>query len=375
MDLVIYGAQGTALGACRAIRRCCPERNILCFLVSKLEGNSSVLEGVPVCEVESFAAELSRQEAERIEVLIATPENMMGEIESFLGRCGLHRHVRLDSRRWAEMMGHYYSSEGNFLPLSALPVGYTRPEVHVYMAKCLRDRPLSRDYVLPDWVESLQVGAAHCRERVAEILDCDGENISEKNGNYSELTGLYWIWKNRLQKAQKGIKSMKYSESREGAATLETYCGLAHYRRMLDLDSDDLLRLADNGVDVVLPYPMPYEPNIGEHHKRYLSHRDWEALLQALGELQPEYAVAFSKILCQKYLYNYNIILARESVLADYCSWLFPILERTEKLSIPKGKDRSDRYIGYMGESLCTLYFSYQRNKLKIVHEGCRFLM
>ena len=61
------------------------------------------------------------------------------------------------------------------------------------------------------------------------------------------------------------------------------------YRRMLEFSQDDLLRLVDNDADVILPYPMPYEPNIHAHHERYLADVDWNALLQALEELSPDY--------------------------------------------------------------------------------------
>ena len=141
---------------------------------------------------------------------------------------------------------------------------------------------------------------------------------------------------------------------------------------MLAFSEDDLLRLLDNDVDAVLPYPMPYEPNIHAHHERYIKDVDWEALLMALKELQPEYAEYFPQVLEQEYLYNYNVILAKKAVLREYCEWLFPILERTEELSVPKGKDRADRYIGYMGETLETLYFIRNADRLNVVHTGCR---
>jgi hypothetical protein len=152
------------------------------------------------------------------------------------------------------------------------------------------------------------------------------------------------------------------------------YYGLVHYRRILELTADDVLRLADNDIDVVLPYPMPYQPNIHAHHERYLQQVDWQALLTALQELQPEYANKLPEVFEQQYLYNYNILLAKKNILREYCEWLFPILERTEELSIPRGGERADRYIGYMGENLATLYFMANRDNLNIVHAGCRFL-
>lgn len=360
MDLAIFGAQAIALGAYEAIHSLYPAKKIRCFLVTERDNNAEYCAELPVRELSAFCNSLSAPEKRQMEILIATPEDVMPVIENSLDACGLTCHVRLTSLRWAELMGYYYAQDRSCMPLSVLPVGYHRPEIHMFQARFYKDKPLSSDYALSAWITPVQVGAALCRERVADIVDCEGENISEKNVNYSELTALYWVWKNRLQAFS--------SESKEA------YYGLCHYRRILNLSGDDLLRLADNEVDVVLPYPMPYEPDIGAHHKRYLKQEDWDAVLRAVLELQPEYAKAFPEILKQRLLYNYNILLARKEVLAAYCSWLFPILELVEQYSVPQGKDRKDRYIGYVGETLETLYFMYNKESLHIVYAGCRFL-
>ena len=360
MKLVIFGAQGIALGACEAIRELYPARRVECFVVSSRGINARCLAGLEVVELSAYAGQLSEKEKNDVEILIATPENMMPEIERELDEKGLFCHVRLTSARFSMLQDYYHGCHKNFLPLSALPVGYHRAQLHVFKVRTHKDKTLTETYQSPDWLTPIQAGAIGCRERVANILDCEGEHISGKNGNYCELTALYWIWKNRLTE--------RWSGDGEG------YYGLCHYRRMLELTEDDILRLTDNDVDVVLPFPMPYEPDMGAHHRRYLSDGDWEALRAALKELYPDYAAALAQIESQPYLYNYNIILARKKVLKDYCSWLFPLLERIEQRSIPMGSERADRYLGYMGESLCTLYFIVNKDRLTIMHSGCRFL-
>lgn len=360
MDLAIFGAQGMALGAYEAIHNLYPVRKIRCFLVTERGHNAEFLSDLPVLDLASFSETLSEEEKQHIEILIATPENMMPLIEKNLETSGFPCHVRLTSPRWAQLQSYHCTCDKEHMSLQALPVGYHKANMHVFMAKFHGDKPLISRYDVSEWITPIQVGAALCSERVANILDCDGDNISVKNGNYSELTALYWIWKNRLQYPS---ANPEYE-----------YYGLTHYRRILELSDDDVLRLIDNEVDVVLPYPMPYEPDIEEHHKRYLKQEDWDAVQKAVKEIHPEYVNVFQRILKQKYFYNYNMVLAKKNVLEKYCSWLFPVLERVEEISNPRGSERADRYVGYIGETLSTLYFMHQKDKLNIMHTGCRFL-
>ena len=360
MQLAIFGAQGYALGAYKAIKALYPKRLIPYFIVSTIGKNASFLGSIPVREIAEVSLELSKEQKDELEVIIATPENVQPEIEETLENYGFSRYRRLNSERWSELMKMFHIKLDKFLPLSALPVGYSRPFIRMYMAKSDKDKPLKNTPVIKDYVYPLQVGAHKSLVKVSDIIDSTGDNISEKNRNYSELTGLYWIWKNKLN-----IQGISNGDDKQ-------YFGLSHYRRMLVLSDDDLLRLLDNDVDVVLPYPMPYEPSIHAHHERYLKEDDWNTLLIALQEIHSDYAEYFPHVLDQQYLYNYNVILAKKKVLREYCEWLFPILERTEELSVPKGSEREDRYIGYMGETLETLYFIMNRDKLNIVHTECK---
>lgn len=376
MKLAIYGAQGYALALYQALETLYPKRQACCFLVTSRNGNPPVLGGIPVMELAVFAGETSDEEKRDMEVLIAAPEKVQPDIEEMLENYGFRCHRRLTYVRRAELMRLFHARLGRFLPLSALPVGYHMPFVRMYQAKSQADKPLREGGAVPEYVFPIQVGAAGSSVRMADLSDDGGENISRKNGNYCELTALYWIWKNKLEtggalgSGRTAVTSGNGAEHEAGQ-----YFGLCQYRRGFDLAEDDLLRLADNDVDALLPYPLPYEPDINAHHERYIREADWNAMLRALGELQPDYAETFSEILSQPYLYNYNLILAKKSVLREYCAWLFPILLRTEELSTPKGCERNDRYIGYLGETLETLYFMKNAARLNIVHAECRMLV
>ena len=360
MKLVIYGAQGYALGAYEAIKTLYPKREILCFLVTSMGINSSFLGGIPVQEIGPFASRMRREEKEGLEVLIATPDDVQSDIEETLENYGLRNYRKLDSDRWSSLMMSYFIRKDIFTPISILPVGCTMPFVRVYMASSSSDRLLKNLIAVPDEVIPVHAGASIDEFCLAEIRDNFGENISDKNKNYSELTVLYWVWKNKL--------CVKGSEDGER----NQYFGLSQYRRVLVLSEDDMTRIVDNDIDAILPFPMPYEPDIEVHHRRYLKDEDWDAVLKAIEELQPEYAAYLPGVLSQQWLYNYNIILARKGVLREYCEWLFPILERVEELSVPKGYERQDRYIGYIAETLETLYFLKNADRLNVFHTGSK---
>lgn len=360
MRMVIFGAQGVALGIYKAISIVFSEVHVDCFLVTRIGNNASMIGSLPVRELDEYVSQFTQTEKENTLVLIGTPEPVMEAIEESLDLVGLHNYVRINSARWGKLQELAFVKTGQFMPLSAYLPGCREPRVFVCKMVHEKDKSLTSTFDNPLYMKNLQVGAALSCKTISELRDDIGDSISEKNGNYSELTGLYWMWKNQIN----GLNIDKAD-----------YYGLAHYRRFLELFNDDLARLLINDIDVVLPYPMPYEPDIEAHHLRYLSDIEWSSMLQALEELQPEYSEAFKDILKQGYLYNYNIIVAKALVLDEYCNWLFPILFRTEELANPDGNKQPNRYIGYISETLETLYFLYNKSKLKIAHTCCKFLI
>lgn len=354
MEIMIFGAKSIALGIYTAMQTLYPQYQIKGFLVTSSENNPLLLADLPVMEIAAYSKALTQEQLENTHILIGTPEDIHPEIIRIIKKNGFTNYTCMTSGKEAALMEAYFTRLGNFSSLHTLETGTDAPEIRVFIIKSHRDHPLEKVCEFPDWIKPIQVGAALAEERVAEVTDDTGENISIKNRNYCEMTAFYWLWKNQLRNTHDSI----------------AYYGLYHYRRLLDISQEDLKRLTANSVDVVLPFPTLHEPDIREHHSRYVAEQDWEAMLQALAELRPEYAKAYEDIFSRQYFYNYNMIIAKKKVLADFCAWLFPVLERTEELSNPKGWERSDRYIGYISESLMTLYFLHNKNRLRIRHTG-----
>lgn len=358
-DYYIFGARAVAVGMYKALSSLKPDLSMAGFIVSKLEDNPANIEVVPVLSLHSFALKISEEEKNNTVIYVAVPEIIHAEVSMLISSKGFHNMVMVDSRYEADIMEQYYRSAGLFPTvhdLSLVDIG-SADKVSVYAAKFYRDKALENPPVVPSYVKQLYLGccSAHCLgldiSGQADFYDDTGDNISAKNPNRCEMTAHYWIWRNRLD-------------------TDDEYVGVYHYRRFLDMSDDDLRRMKANDVDVVLPFPMIHYPSALIHHTWYVREEDWLVMRQVLRELHPEYDARFDEIFAQPYFYNYNIMIAKKSVFADYCAWLFPILDAIEERSEPKGKDRADRYTAYMSESLTTLYFMYHQQDFKIYHTG-----
>lgn len=345
-EIAIYGARMVAMSVYHAIKKLYLECKVISFLVSDKKGNQDFIDGIPVVALKDF-------ERQDVKILIAAQDNYHEEIVAALEERGIRDYVRISAEIEAKLMEHYYKEVEGMHFLHDLKQGEKRADVAVYISKFHKDRPVQSSFKPAAWMYPIQSGAALTDCSICDLKDNIGENISEKNVNYSELSSMYWIGKH-------------------GDAE---YLGLFHYRRLLKFSEEDLYRLSENKVDVVLAYPAVYYPNILIHHQYYLNEGDWNAMKRALWELEPKYAAAMPEIFKKKFFYNHNILIARKEIFQNYCNWLFPILERTEELSEPKGKHRADRYIGYLGENLTTLYFMYHKKELNIVYTGRQMLL
>ena len=358
--IFIFGAKATAAGLYKALTVLEPDKEIACFLVSETNNNPLSVFGCPVRMIQEVSAELSEDEKNKGMVYVAVPELVHDEIRNLILSYGFTNIVMITSRMEADIMGRYFDSEGRYCSVHSLRLpenAVELPKITIYAASFYKDKPLEDPPKMQAYIKKLYLGCdGAVKDGVdikgqADYYDNTGDSISDKNPNRCETTAHYWVWKNRLD-------------------TEDKYVGICHYRRILDLSDDDLRRIKANDLDVVLPYPMIHYPNAAIQHTWYVPEKDWELMKQVVSDLYPESGAYFDEVFSRPEFYNYNMMLAKKAVFADYCEWLYPILDRIEELSEPKGIERHDRYTAYLSESLETLYFMSNLKKLKIYHTG-----
>lgn len=181
--------------------------------------------------------------------------------------------------------------------------------------------------------------------------DDTGDNISEKNPNYCELTALYWGWKN-LQC---------------------DYIGLAHYRRHFrgqrtgdkwaDVLTESEARQLLQNTDVILPRKRRYFIETVYH--QYIHAHPAEPLDLAL-ELAvahgPAYKGAVEAINKRSWTHIYNMFLMKKDIFDGYCQWLFPILSAVEEhIDISTYSSYDKRVFGFLSERLLDIYLEANR--------------
>lgn len=194
------------------------------------------------------------------------------------------------------------------------------------------------------------------------IGDNTGDNISSKNANYCELTGLYWAWKN--------LKC--------------DYVGLCHYRRYFareNIHTDNLekkktaiLHRKDyekllQEYDVILPVKRNYYvETVRSQYEHAHNKRDIDETKRIVMELYPEYSEAFEKVMGRTKLYILNMFVMKKQQFDEYCSWLFSILFELEKrIDISSYNMYEARVFGFISERLFNVWLEKQQLKVKEV--------
>lgn len=204
--------------------------------------------------------------------------------------------------------------------------------------------------------KKLQVGAAkNGRIRGFDYYDDEGDNISSKNPNYCELTGLYWIWKH----------------------STADIVGLCHYRRYFTksflstkskyyLTSRNIENILDK-YDVILPLKRRYVETTLEAVRHAPNAKDMQEMKEAISFCCPNYLDDYLKFLDGNSAYLYNMFIMKKEMSNSYCEWLFPILSYIEERHDMSAEDEyRSRLFGFLSERLIYVWVIHNVSKDRI---------
>lgn len=187
--------------------------------------------------------------------------------------------------------------------------------------------------------------------------DNTGENISAKNSNYCELTGLYWAWKN-LECEYIGLCHYRRYFARKGYRnTLESKQAAIFQRE----DYEKLLQ----GRDAILPVKRNYYiETVRSQYEHAHNKRDLDEAQRIIAEKYPEYSDAFSRVMQRTRLHILNMFVMKKDLFDEYCAWLFDILFELEKrIDISSYNQYEARVFGFLGERLLNVWVEYRQLK------------
>lgn len=200
------------------------------------------------------------------------------------------------------------------------------------------------------------------KDNLGYVGDNTGENISIKNPNYCELTGLYWAWKNLDCE----------------------YIGLCHYRRYFAHKSksskledkkqaiftrDDYERLLQQ-YDVILHKKRNYFiETVRSQYEHAHNKRDLDEIEKIIKMQYPSYIEAFEKVMNSRKLHIYNMFVMNKALFDEYCTWLFDILFTLEKrIDITNYDKYNARVFGFLSERLFNIWLEKKQLKIKTVN-------
>lgn len=220
----------------------------------------------------------------------------------------------------------------------------------------------------------IQVGRALATTRLPMQGDDTGDNISNKNREYCELTALYWAWKNDpdaawigfmhyrrfLDFACTGSKTDRFGCIPVPEMTKQTLTGMglnaASVRKTIETTPSACAILPEKWSVRNVGFTSFYQHYVEADH--HFAH-DLALTRAVIADLYPDDLPAFDTVMAADDGYFTNVFVFRRDLFDTYCAWLFSILSAVEqKADLTNYSAQARRIYGYLGERLFNVFMA-----------------
>ena len=263
---------------------------------------------------------------------------------------------------------------------------------------------LTEDFILPIHVGRASTaltkdGRIHDEEKqwlVDNLIGDDtGDQISKRNREYSECTGLYWFWKNYdygkldyvgvFQYRRQLILNDLYERARENREKKVYKC--LHMKKSSEICSvagitEERILALLRQYDCIVPYRTSLEKiGIRSVYEDYMEkipgvHIPDVFLLEDVFQMKyPELSAKLKEYLNSPNKLMYQIFITKPDVFSAYCGWLFDLLFAVDPLiDVSLYTTNGKRTMGYLAEILYGFYFTTMISQEKVLHTGVTYL-
>ncbi len=215
------------------------------------------------------------------------------------------------------------------------------------------------------------------------VRDDTGENISAKNKFYSELTGIYWVWKNTRQDITGICHYRRYFTVFPEPWYFRLKYFITHplkrqfkknpliYTNSVEKYSSWILTACQTEeilqeFDIILPRARVFRYSIREHYERYHSISDFALIEEILFEKCPSMLVTWQQVVQGNSLYANNMFVAKKEIYCDFMEWWFGMLfEFERRCQLGNYVGYQQRILGFVAERLLTLWVAHRKPKVK----------
>lgn len=226
-----------------------------------------------------------------------------------------------------------------------------------------------KDFKAPalDDYKVLVVGANKNNFNNNYLKDNIGDNISNKNNSYSELTGLYWIWKNDNSDHVGLVHYRRYF--------VELKNNLNYKGRHIFFNKKNKYRILT--IEELEKQLLNYEILVKESFRSKYSNEKlircnlgdeiWENMTTIINK-DGKYIDEYNNVSSQHTHLNCNMFYGHKTLIEEYSKWLFEILNKIDLLHFKKcGEYYRNRELGYLSEILFKVWLDGNNVKYGIV--------
>ncbi len=249
-------------------------------------------------------------------------------------------------------------------------------------------------------LHSVQTGCANAAHLFPNMLhDNDGENISDQNPKYNELSALYWAWKNQeklgnpdfiglLHDRRHFLFNTKLPIPNKNLTWLPkspVYMFPPICKKYLNYISDSCIHPYFPKYDCMVFKPYDVRPRCGNSNMRdgflkskEMTYEIYDIWANTVKKLFPGYALELEQFTQGHVGYLCNMFVMRKDLFDEYSNFLFTILQAVDKqIDSTNFSTAKKRFLGYLGEFTLSLFIMKlkKRTDVHIIEMNGIFIM